>query len=180
MFHGRKSAGLFPPRGLHCQPGNIPCTTPGRHCSRGWGGWVCTEAGHWPHLCQETEHWSCCVELQACRVQDMAGLATFSSQLPPELHRSHQHLGLTEEVEVRQELDVVLHRHRDRVRPRGEVTVSVLDTGHLTGQQLKSVSTFCGAYIDRIIYHCLENPASKSINYGEIQIFCVTCVTFCI
>ena len=106
--------------------------------------------------------------------------ATLGCNLPSHLHWCRDQLGLTEEVEVRQELDVVLHRHGDRVRPRGEVTVSVLDTGHLTGQQLKSVSTFCGAYIDRIIYHCLENPASKSINYGEIQIFCVTCVTFCI
>ena len=51
------------------------------------------------------------MELQACRVQDMAGLATFSSQLPPELHRSHQHLGLTEEVEVRLELNVLLPFH---------------------------------------------------------------------
>ena len=51
------------------------------------------------------------MELQASRVQDMARLATLSSQLPPELHRSHQHLGLTEEVEVRLELNVVLPLH---------------------------------------------------------------------
>ena len=38
VLQGRRSAGVFPPRGLHCQPGNIPGSvpfcTPGRHCDR--------------------------------------------------------------------------------------------------------------------------------------------------
>ena len=65
------------------------------------------------------------------RVQGQVSLATLGSDLPAHLQGSHHQLGLAEEVQARQELNIVLALQWYWGAVFREVTVGGGKTGHL-------------------------------------------------
>ena len=104
--------------GVRQQASGIPLTWNGPSGQVWYSVYMC-----WPHLGYKTGDGVSRLQDQDCGVQAELRLATLGCDLPSNLHGSHQQLGLPQEVQKRQELNIVLALHWYWGVVFGELTV---------------------------------------------------------